>query len=267
MDLSRPQVMGVLNVTPDSFSDGGKFNQQESALRQALEMIEQGATIIDIGGESTRPGAAKVSEQEELDRVMPVVRQVRENSDVYISLDTSTPAVMSEGLSQGVAMVNDVRAFQRAGAIEAVRDSDALLCVMHMQGEPDSMQDAPTYGGVVEDVKAFLRERVCVLQAAGVQHSRVVLDPGFGFGKTLEHNFSLLKHLNEFEQLGVPVLVGMSRKSMIGGILNKPVEERLVGSVAAALLALERGASILRVHDVAPTMDALKIWSATQAAT
>jgi len=266
MDFTKPQIMGVLNVTPDSFSDGGRFSQIDAAITQALRMIDEGATIIDIGGESTRPGALKVSEEQELDRVIPVIEALRNVSDVFISLDTSTALVMREGLSAGVDMINDVRAFQREGALDVISGSQAYCCIMHMQGEPDTMQLAPRYNGVVEEVLAFLNARVTSLRECGVALQKILIDPGFGFGKTLEHNYSLLKHLDELKVLGLPILAGMSRKSMIGGVLDKPVEERLVGSVAAALLALERGATVLRVHDVAPTMDAVRIWSAMQAA-
>ena len=258
--------MGVLNVTPDSFSDGGRFSRVDSALEQALKMVDQGASIIDIGGESTRPGAAKISEREEIDRVMPVVERLRQESDVFISIDTSTPALMKEGLARGVQMINDVRAFQREGALAAITGSSAHFCLMHMQGEPDTMQHAPQYKSVVEEVLVFLGARVAELRANGIADEQLLVDPGFGFGKTLDHNYSLLKRLSELKGLGLPILIGVSRKSMIGGVLDKPVDGRLVGSVSAALLALERGATILRVHDVAPTVDAVKIWSAMQAA-
>lgn len=266
MDFKRPQIMGVLNVTPDSFSDGGRFSRVDAALEQALKLVDEGASIIDIGGESTRPGAAKVGVQQELDRVMPVVERLQKESDVFISLDTSTPVVMREGLACGVQMINDVRAFQREGALDAIKGSSAYFCVMHMQGEPDTMQAAPQYESVVDEVMAFLKGRTACLLDAGIAFDRVLLDPGFGFGKTLGHNYSLLKHLDALKVLGSPLLVGVSRKSMIGSVLDKPVEQRVVGSVAAALLALERGATILRVHDVAQTMDAVKVWSALQAA-
>ena len=266
MDFTKPQIMGVLNVTPDSFSDGGRFSHLDAAVKQALLMIDEGATIIDIGGESTRPGALKVTQQQELDRVIPVIEALRNVSDVFISLDTSTPLVMREGLSVGVDMINDVRAFQREGALDVIAGSEAYCCIMHMQGEPDTMQLAPSYEGVVQEVVAFLEARVACLRERGIAKQKIVIDPGFGFGKTLEHNYSLLKHLEDLKVFGLPVLAGMSRKSMIGGVLNKSVEERMVGSVAAALLALERGATILRVHDVAPTVDAVRIWSAMQAA-
>jgi len=262
MDLSSPIVMGVLNVTPDSFSDGGLFADTDAALSQAMLMVEQGAGLIDIGGESTRPGAKPVSVQEELDRVMPVVERIKRESDVAISLDTSTPELMLEGLKHGVSMINDVRAFQRLGALEAITGSNVLLCAMHMQGQPLSMQKAPQYQSVVDEVLGFLLERADALLSVGVDKENIVFDPGFGFGKTQAHNYSLLKHLDRFQEFDYPLLIGVSRKSMIGAILDKPPEQRLVGSVAAALLALERGASILRVHDVEATVDAVKIWEA-----
>ncbi|KZX80534.1 dihydropteroate synthase [Oleiphilus sp. HI0009] len=266
MDFSTPKIMGILNVTPDSFSDGGKFSNLDLAISQALRMVEQGASIIDIGGESTRPGAVEVSLQEEMDRVLPVVEKLRAETDVAISLDTSSPELMREGAALGVWMINDVRAFQREGALEVVGESDVYVCAMHMQGKPISMQDSPEYGSVVDDVSQFLQGRVEALIGSGVQKEKIVLDPGFGFGKTLAHNLSLLKHLDQLQHLGSPLLVGISRKSMIGTVLDKDVDQRLIGSVAAALLSLERGASILRVHDVAETADALKIWQAMKLA-
>lgn len=266
MDLSSPIVMGVLNVTPDSFSDGGLFSDADAALAQALLMVDQGAGLIDIGGESTRPGAAPVSVQEEIDRVMPVVEKLQREAAIDISLDTSTPELMREGVKHGVAMINDVRAFQRQGALEAVAHSTLKLCVMHMQGKPEDMQASPTYDSVVDEVLAFLSGRVVALADVGIKKANIVLDPGFGFGKTQAHNYSLLKHLDRFQGIGHPLLIGMSRKSMIGGVLAKPPEQRMVGSVAAALLALERGASILRVHDVEATVDAVKVWNAMRAA-
>ena len=262
LDLSRPAVMGVLNVTPDSFSDGGRFFSKDEALRQARSMVEQGAAIIDIGGESTRPGAAPVSEQEELDRVVPVIEALANGLDVVISVDTSTPVVMSESAAAGAGLINDVRALERAGALECVKKSGLPVCLMHMQGQPDSMQNNPSYQDVVEDVCRYLQNRLTECQAAGIAKDRIVLDPGFGFGKTLQHNLSMLKHLDRFQVLGCPLLVGVSRKSMIGAILDKPVSERLHGSVAAALVAAQSGARILRVHDVGPTVDALKVLSA-----
>lgn len=258
--------MGVLNVTPDSFSDGGLYNAAEVATERALKMLEDGADIIDVGGESTRPGAAPVSEQEEIDRVMPVVEALKKIDGVKVSVDTSTPKVMSEAIRCGVEMLNDVRAFQRPGAIEVVKRCSASLCVMHMQGEPSTMQNKPRYDNVVDEVLNFLSERIQSLRESGVSQDQLLIDPGFGFGKTLQHNLYLLKHLDRLQKLGCPVLVGMSRKSMIGDMLDKPVDQRLFGSLAVALMALERGASVLRVHDVAETADIVKVWKAVSAA-
>lgn len=260
LDLSRYQVMGVLNVTPDSFSDGGRYTALDAALTQAKSMIAAGAVLIDVGGESTRPGAAPVSVQQELDRVCPVVEALCRRFDVIVSVDTSTPEVMQQSIALGAGMINDVRAFQREGAVQVVAAApEVALCLMHMQGQPDTMQQAPSYRSVLADVKDFLRGRVHVLSAAGVAAERMVLDPGFGFGKTLEHNYELLSGLSELPALGFPLLIGVSRKSMIGQVLDKPVDQRLAGSLAAVVLAAERGARIFRVHDVAETVDALRI--------
>ncbi|MDY6920540.1 MAG: dihydropteroate synthase [Pseudomonadota bacterium] len=266
LHLSQPQVMGVLNVTPDSFSDGGRFNGPGQALQQAALMVEQGAALVDVGGESTRPGAAPVSEQEELDRVIPVVETLTARLDVIVSVDTSNPMVMAEAEAAGAGLINDVRALRRPGALAFAAGSQLPVCLMHMQGEPGTMQSDPRYRDVVTDVGDFLQSRLDAALAAGVGRQRLLLDPGFGFGKSLHHNLTLLKHLDRLRDLGCPLLVGMSRKSMIGAILNKPVAERLHGSVAAALLAATAGASIIRVHDVGPTVDALKMWQAVQAA-
>lgn len=266
LDLTRFQVMGVLNVTPDSFSDGGRYVSLDAALQQAEAMILAGATLIDVGGESTRPGAAPVSVQQELDRVSPVVEALCRRFDATVSVDTSTPAVMREAIALGAGMINDVRAFQREGAVKAVVSAqDVALCVMHMQGQPDTMQASPAYHSVVTEVNDFFRMRVDALRAAGVADVRLVLDPGFGFGKTLEHNYELLANLTMLQVHGYPLLVGVSRKSMIGRVLDKPVDQRLAGSLAAAVLAAERGARIFRVHDVAATVDALRIVEKMQA--
>lgn len=262
LDLSRAQIMGVLNVTPDSFSDGGRYDVLDKALARAEEMVLQGASIIDVGGESTRPGAAKVGLQEEMDRVCPVVERLQRELDVVVSVDTSSPEVMAQVLGLGVGLINDVRSFSRDGALEAVAGSSAALCVMHMQGEPGTMQNAPRYHSVVEEVLAYLEQQAARLIAAGVDRQQIVLDPGFGFGKTLEHNLQLLNGLSMFSAAGYPVLAGLSRKSMIGTILDKPVDERVAGSVAAALIVVQKGAAIVRVHDVAETVDAIKIWEA-----
>jgi len=259
LSLARTHVMGVLNVTPDSFSDGGQYTTAELAVRQASLMVEQGASLVDIGGESTRPGAAEVSVQEELDRVCPVVERVVKECDAVVSVDTSKPEVMTEVVRLGCGLVNDVRAFSFEGAIDAIKNSDVAICVMHMQGDPSTMQRAPGYDDVVGDVQAYLRQRLSLLMQAGVAQERVVLDPGFGFGKSLAHNLDLLRDLSSLSGLGCPVLVGLSRKSMIGHILDRDVDGRLYGSVSAAVVAAMNGAKIIRVHDVAETVDALKV--------
>lgn len=259
--LSRPLVMGIVNVTPDSFSDGGKHGSADAALAHALKLIEDGADILDIGGESTRPGAAVVGEQEELDRVMPVLQGLR-GIPVPISIDTWKPAVMKEAVAAGASMINDVNALQADGALAVAAASSAAVCLMHKQGVPATMQQQPSYGDVVGEVKEFLGRRIEAVERAGIARDRIVIDPGFGFGKTLEHNLALLRSLPEFVELGVPVLAGMSRKSMLGQITGRAVGERQSASVAAALLAVQRGAHIVRVHDVRETVDALKILNA-----
>jgi dihydropteroate synthase len=252
--------MGILNMTPDSFSDGGRFVAIEAALDRVERMIADGVDIIDIGGESTRPGAAPVSLQEELDRVMPVVYALRECGRP-LSIDTFKPPVMREVLAAGADMINDINAFSAPGAMEAVQDSDCGLCVMHMQAQPQSMQENPRYGDVVKEVADYLGERVQALEAAGVERTRICIDPGFGFGKTLEHNLALLKNIASLrDALHLPVLAGLSRKATIGAITGKPPQERMAGSVAAALVAVTNGAKIVRVHDVGETVDALRVW-------
>jgi dihydropteroate synthase len=264
LDLSCCNIMGILNVTPDSFSDGGSFNSLDRALFHAERMINQGATLIDVGGESTRPGAAKVSLQEELDRVIPVVEAIHKNLDTIISVDTSTPQVITQSAAVGAGLINDVRALQREGALDAAASTNLPICLMHMQGQPDTMQKAPSYDDVVSDIHAFLAERIHACAAVGIKKERLILDPGFGFGKALEHNYQLLNQLETFHKLGLPLLVGVSRKTMIGKVLNdRPADQRLMGSVAAAVIAAMKGASILRVHDVAETCDAIKIVEAT----
>ena len=263
LDLSQPRIMGVLNRTPDSFSDGGRFTGLDAALAQVERMLHEGAHIVDVGGESTRPGAAEVGVQEELDRVLPLIGRIHEAFGALISVDTSKFEVMQAAVAAGAAMINDVYALRRPGALQAAAASGAALCLMHMQGEPRTMQKDPHYGDVMAEVKGFLEERAGAAQTAGVVRERIVVDPGFGFGKNLEHNLTLLRRLPEIAALGHPVLVGLSRKSMIGTLLDgKPVEERMQGSVAAAVIAVQNGASIVRVHDVAPTVEALKIVSA-----
>lgn len=264
LDLQRPQVMGILNATPDSFSDGGSYYAGgalalDLALKRAEQMLREGASIIDVGGESTRPGAAQVSEQEELDRVVPVVEAITANLDVVISVDTSTPAVITATAAAGAGLINDVRALERAGALEAAAQVELPVCLMHMQGQPGSMQQAPHYDDVVAEVGAYLLERARACEAAGIARERLIFDPGFGFGKTDEHNLELLRKLPQLAPAGVPLLVGMSRKSMVGRLLNREVDERLPGSLALAMLAAQRGAHIIRVHDVAATVDVLRM--------
>jgi dihydropteroate synthase len=251
--------MGVLNVTPDSFSDGGKFLGRDLALRRADRMAEEGADIIDIGGESTRPGAPPVSAEEELDRVVPVIESLASRISLPISVDTSKPEVMRAAVGAGAGMINDVRALRGSGAMAAAVEARVPVCLMHMQGEPRTMQEAPGYRDVVSEVGYFLRKRFEACREAGMSPGLVILDPGFGFGKTLDHNLALLAGLPELCRLGPPLLVGMSRKSMIGTLTRRTVEERLAGSLAAAVLAVERGARIVRVHDVAPTVDAIRV--------
>lgn len=266
LDLTQPRVMGILNVTPDSFSDGGKFVRREQAIEQALRMVEEGAAIIDIGGESTRPGAAEVSVEEELARVIPLVEALTPELPVPISVDTSKPEVMLAAASAGAGMINDVYALRRDGALEAAAQTGLPVCMMHMQGEPRTMQGEPHYADVVAEVAAFLQQRMTACEAAGIARDNILLDPGFGFGKSLQHNLSLLKHLTEFHRLAVPLLVGMSRKSMIGGVLDAPLEQRLHGSVAVATMAAMQGAQLIRVHDVQATVDALKMVAAVNGA-
>ncbi|MEQ4540118.1 MAG: dihydropteroate synthase [Billgrantia sp.] len=260
LDLSYPRVMGILNVTPDSFSDGGRHVAIDDALRHAERMLAEGAAIIDVGGESTRPGSQPVSTQQELDRVAPVVERLVCELDALVSVDTSNPDVMRQAAQLGAGMLNDVRALQREGALEAALATGLPVCLMHMQGEPRDMQQAPHYDEPIEEaVAGFLAARVAACEAAGLRRERLLLDPGFGFGKTVEHNLRLLNRMERLAALELPLLVGMSRKSMIGKVLGRPVEERLPGGLALASLAIERGARILRVHDVGPAMDAVNM--------
>jgi dihydropteroate synthase len=263
LDLSRPLVMGIVNVTPDSFSDGGQHAQRDAAIAHAHKLIAEGADILDVGGESTRPGAQPVGVQEELDRVLPVIEGLR-GIAVPISIDTCKPEVMRAAIAAGAQMVNDINALQNAAAIEAVAASDVAVCLMHKQGKPQTMQQQPQYADVVAEVRDFLHERIAVAEAAGIARNRIVIDPGFGFGKTLAHNLALLRALPDFAALGVPLLAGLSRKSMLGAITGRDVGDRVAASVAAALIAVQRGASIVRVHDVRETVDALKVWHAVK---
>jgi dihydropteroate synthase len=261
-DKFRPLVMGVLNVTPDSFSDGGQFQSLETALSHAEQMIAEGVDIIDIGGESTRPGTPPLLLEEELRRLMPVLYALRDCGKP-LSIDTYKPEVMREVIAAGADMINDITGFRANGALSVVKGSDCALCIMHMQGDPTTMQIKPEYQDVTKEVTAFLRERVVAMEQEGIARNRLCIDPGFGFGKTLDHNLTLLKDIGKMQdELELPLLAGMSRKSMIGAITGKPVEQRLVGSVVAAVAAVAHGARIVRVHDVAETVDALKVWRA-----
>ena len=267
LDLRFPRVMGVINTTPDSFSDGGALYQRDSldlelALHRAREMVAQGAAILDIGGESTRPGAVPVSSAQEMDRVLPLVEKITAELDVIISVDTSNPELMREAAARGGGLINDVRALQREGALEAAADTGLPVCLMHMQGEPGTMQRAPEYRDVVAEVDAWLARRVSRCESAGIARHRLLLDPGFGFGKTAEHNLALLRGLATLANQGLPLLVGLSRKSLIGKLLGREVDERLPASLALAVLAAERGAAIIRTHDVAATADALAMCTA-----
>jgi dihydropteroate synthase len=276
LNLDRPAVMGILNVTPDSFSDGGVLGTSggresagflvsaERALRAAAQMVGEGADIVDVGGESTRPGSEAVSVQQELDRVLPVIEAISRNLDVLVSVDTSSPQVMTEAAAAGASLINDIRALQRPGALQAAADSGLAVCLMHMQGDPSSMQKQPVYQDVVSEVAEFLADRLRVCIHAGIGRERLCVDPGFGFGKTVEHNYQLLAALPELIPLGVPLLVGMSRKSMIGAVTERSVHQRVHGSVAAAVFAALSGARIIRVHDVGATVDAMKVLQAAQ---
>ncbi len=266
-ELNKVRIMGVLNMTPDSFSDGGKYTSIDKALEQALLMVEQGANIIDVGGESTRPGASKVSVTEELDRVIPIIEKIRSHSDVVISIDTTKPQVMQHAVTAGATLINDVNALQEPFAIEIVKNLNVDICLMHMQGTPDSMQQSPSYFDVVNEIKVFLKNRVDSCVQAGIAKNKIIIDPGFGFGKTVNDNLLLLQRLEEFKEFGLPILVGLSRKSMLASITNRDVDLRLAGSLTLATLAVLHGATIVRVHDVAQTLDAMKVLLAMQQAT
>lgn len=266
LDLSRAHVMGILNVTPDSFSDGGRYVRLDQALRHVEQMLADGATLIDVGGESTRPGADVVSAEQELERVVPVIEAISQRFDTIISVDTSTPEVMTETAASGAGLINDVRALQRPGALQAAAQTGLPVCLMHMQGDPQRMQQAPQYDSVIEEVSAFLVGRVAACARAGIPVDRLLLDPGFGFGKTLEHNLQLFAGMQRLQPQGLPLLVGVSRKSMIGQLLGRPVDQRLAGGLALAVLAVRSGARILRVHDVAQTVDAIRMTEAVMAA-
>ena len=260
--LDAPRIMGIVNVTPDSFSDGGAHAEVERAVAHALALVEQGADLLDVGGESTRPGATQVSVDEELSRVIPVIQQLASRVEVPISIDTSKPDVMRAAVKAGAGMINDVRALREDGAMSAAAELRVPVVLMHMQGEPGTMQDAPHYDAVVDDVHRFLADRILSCEFAGIDRKRIVVDPGFGFGKTFEHNVALLRAFRKFSDLGVFVLAGLSRKGMIGTMTGRDVDQRAIGSVAAALVAVQRGAQIVRVHDVAAMRDALAVWNA-----
>ena len=264
LDLSAPVVMGVVNVTPDSFSDGGRYFDASEAVEHGVRLAEEGAAILDVGGESTRPGAADVSAEEELRRVLPVIERLRAQTTVVISIDTSKPEVMRAAAAAGAGLINDVRALQQPGALEAAAATECAVCLMHMQGEPRTMQRAPSYRDVVSEVKAFLVDREHRARAAGLAAGRLAIDPGFGFGKTLEHNLRLLRQLREVAIPGTPIVAGLSRKSMVGKLTGRPEGDRVYGSIALAVIAAQNGASIIRAHDVAATVDALRTWSAVE---
>jgi len=259
LDLTIPQVMGVLNVTPDSFSDGGSYLDPQKALEQAKKMVLEGASIIDIGGESTRPGAQSVTIEDEIQRTVPIIKAVKDNLDVVISIDTSKPEVMVAAVEAGATIINDVIALQAPGALETAKKLNVAVCLMHMLGEPRTMQNDPHYDNVVGEVKQFLQSRINKCLDMGFEPKKLLVDPGFGFGKTVRHNLLIIKHLREFSTLGVPLLIGVSRKSTIGTILDKPVSERLYGSLSLASISVWLGAKIIRTHDVGATMDTLKL--------
>ena len=265
LSLDSPVVMAIINVTPDSFSDGGEYYSLEKACKQVDKVVSQGAKIVDVGGESTRPGAVEVTLEEELARVIPVIEYAAKNHDVWISIDTSKPEVMEQAITAGAHIINDVRALQEPGALAMAASLDVPVCLMHMQGQPKDMQDAPHYDNVIQQVNDFLSLRVDYCLAAGMSRENIILDPGFGFGKTLEHNYELLAKLPELHSLHFPLLIGLSRKSMIGDLLQRDTEQRLAGSLAGAMIAAQQGVQILRVHDVEETVDVITVMSATMA--
>jgi dihydropteroate synthase len=263
--LDRPRIMGIVNVSPDSFSDDGAHSSTGAAVEHALMLAGQGADLLDIGGESTRPGASAISVQQQLDRVIPVIERLAGATTLPLSVDTSHPEVMRAAVAAGAGMINDVRALRRDGALEAAASLGVPVCLMHMQGEPGNMQDDPQYDDVVAEVHGFLTQRLFACEMAGIERKKLLVDPGFGFGKSLEHNLRLLRQLSRFVEMGVPVLAGLSRKGMIGSLTGRPMDERVVGSAVAALIAVQNGAAIVRVHDVAATVDALAVWAGVAA--
>ncbi len=266
LTLSQPRVMGILNVTPDSFSDGGQYVVADAAFRQAERMVEQGADIIDVGGESTRPGARELPLQQELDRALPVIESITERLDVAVSVDTSKPEVMQAAVAAGAVLINDVYALQREGALQAAAGLDAAICLMHMQGNPATMQDRPQYRELPREIVDFLEERVRACSDAGIDAERLIVDPGFGFGKNDQHNLKILANLGEFRALQLPLLVGLSRKCTLGNLAGKEAHQLVAAGVAAAVIAVTNGANIVRTHDVGPTVDALKVFDAVQRA-
>ncbi|MBQ4831714.1 dihydropteroate synthase [Pseudoalteromonas sp. MMG010] len=263
INLEKPIIMGILNVTPDSFSDGGRFCAIDIALKQALTLLTEGATIIDIGGESTRPGAPNVTLEDELNRVIPVIKAIRAQSDCVISIDTSKAQVMEQAIEAGADIVNDVRALQEPDALSVLaKYPEVAVCLMHMQGQPRTMQVAPSYDNVIDQINHFFNERIKACEQAGIKRERLILDPGFGFGKQLEHNYEILAKFNEFNVFNLPLLAGLSRKSMIGELLDRTIDERLAGSLAGALIAAQNNAQIIRVHDVKDTADVLDVYQA-----
>ena len=263
LDFAEPVIMGIVNVTPDSFSDGGQFLNISAALSHAMQLLDDGATILDIGGESTRPGAPDVSLDDELKRVIPLIKAIREQSECVISIDTSKAEVMRQAIEAGADIVNDVRALQEPGAIDVVAQfPEVAVCLMHMQGQPRSMQHDPHYNDLAGEINDFFSQRIAECEAAGIKKSQLILDPGFGFGKTLKHNYQILAQFNDYAKLGLPLLAGLSRKSMIGNLLNRDTDDRLAGSLAGALIAAQNGAHIIRVHDVKETADVLGVYQA-----
>ena len=262
MHLNNVQVMGILNVTPDSFSDGGQFSTFEQALKQVELMIEDGVNIIDIGGESTRPGATEVSEKDEIARVIPLLKMIKSRFDIAVSIDTSKAGVMSEAILHGADMINDVRALQNENCLDVVAQSDISICLMHMQGMPRTMQESPHYKNLIDDIVTFFQRRIESCETKGIKRECLIVDPGFGFGKTLQHNYQMLADFAQFKKLNLPLLAGISRKSMLGDLLNRDVKQRLSGSLTAAIVAVQQGASIVRVHDVEESVDALKVLKA-----
>lgn len=262
LDFDQVQVMGILNVTPDSFSDGGQFSNFDKAFKQVELMLENGVDIIDIGGESTRPGAVDVSGKEEIARVIPLLKAIKSRFDINVSIDTSKAVVMAEAITYGADIINDVRALQNDDCLDVVAQSDILVCLMHMQGMPRTMQENPQYKDIINDIIGFFKQRITCCEQKGITKTRLILDPGFGFGKTFEHNYQMLAEFSQFKKLDLPLLAGISRKSMIGSLLNREVEQRLAGSLTAAIIAVQQGASIIRVHDVAETVDALNVLKA-----